>query len=424
MKQRYVIFAVIVAVACIFSSARVEAQQNKFKLKPGAKGKICLTCHADFQQKLKSRFIHTPVKKDDCTGCHAPHASSHGKMLAESSDKICFQCHDTLIAKNAVSAHQMAAKGGCVKCHDPHGSNNKFNLLKAGNELCFSCHKDMADTLPKVRFKHNPVQKGCTECHTPHASAKAPHLLKADEKTLCLKCHKTDKPAFAARHSNYPVARALCTTCHDPHGSNRGGILYDTVHKPVANKQCNLCHNAPNSADPFATKKQGIDQCKGCHISTINDILSKNRLHWPVASKTGCISCHNPHASSQKGLLKGPMLSVCGSCHGDILERQARSVTKHQPIKEGNCTACHAPHSSNNVFILQQASNIELCGTCHDWQKHSSHPIGDKVRDQRNKNLSVDCLSCHRNHGTENKNFIYFAQTSEMCTQCHAQYKR
>jgi predicted CXXCH cytochrome family protein len=282
----------------------------------------------------------------------------------------------------------------------------------------------MGDTVTKVKFKHSPVQKGCTECHTPHASAKAPHLLKAEEKALCLKCHKADKPAFLARHNNYPVARARCTSCHDPHGSDRGGILYTNVHKPVANKQCIQCHNAPTSSNPFATKKQGIDQCKGCHVSTVNGIFSKNHLHWPVVSKAGCISCHNPHASSEKGLLKGSISAVCGGCHEDTLARLETSAVKHQPVKEGKCTTCHSAHSSDNVFNLQQPTIIDLCGSCHDWQKHSTHPIGDKIRDPRNRNLSVQCLSCHRSHGTENKNMIYFAQISEMCTQCHAQYKR
>ena len=423
MIRRHVFFSIAVLIMGFFLVSGAEAQ-NTFKLKPGAKGKICLTCHADFQQKLQNRFIHTPVKKDDCTGCHAPHASSHNKMLSEAPEKICFQCHASLITQNAASSHQIAVKGNCVKCHDPHSSNNKFNLLKAGNELCFSCHKDMGDKIANVKFQHSPVQKDCTECHTPHTSANNPWLLKADEKTLCLKCHRADRPAFVALHSNYPVSRARCTTCHDPHGSSRGGILYTTVHPPVANKQCGLCHNAPNSPNPFATKKQGLDLCKGCHISTVNVIFSKNRLHWPVASKTGCISCHNPHASSVKGLLKGSALSVCGSCHGDIVERLEKSLTKHKPVKDGNCTACHAPHSSDNVFILQKTSIIDLCGDCHDWQKHTTHPIGDKVRDPRNRNLSVQCLSCHRSHGTENKNMIYFSQINELCIQCHEKYKR
>jgi hypothetical protein len=34
------------------------AQQNKFKLKPDAKGKLCLNCHENFKEKLNLPFIH------------------------------------------------------------------------------------------------------------------------------------------------------------------------------------------------------------------------------------------------------------------------------------------------------------------------------------------------------------------------------
>ncbi len=415
--------AILASIILVFVFSQTDAQE-KFKLKPGAKGKVCITCHADFQEKLKSLYVHTPVKTGDCTGCHSPHASSHGKLLAADPNRICFKCHSKILPDSAVSSHKVVSEGNCVKCHDPHATNNRFVLLKPGNDLCFGCHKSLGDSISKVKFKHSPVQKGCTVCHNPHASARGPHLLKEEAKTLCLQCHKTDKGSFASRHMGYPVAKGRCTTCHAPHGSDAGGLLYANVHKPVANKQCSQCHEAPTSSNPFATKKAGYELCKGCHSAMVNDTFNKNRIHWPVVSNKGCSSCHNPHASPEKGLLKAPMLGLCGNCHADTIARQQKSQTKHPPISEGNCTACHSPHSSDNAFILNQASVIDLCGTCHDWQKHSTHPIGEKLRDPRNKNLFVQCLSCHRSHGTENKNFIYFAQIGEMCTQCHAQYKR
>ena len=39
------------------------SQDNPFRLKPDARLKICLTCHADFEDKLKKPFIHTPIKR-------------------------------------------------------------------------------------------------------------------------------------------------------------------------------------------------------------------------------------------------------------------------------------------------------------------------------------------------------------------------
>ena len=156
----------------------------------------------------------------------------------------------------------------------------------------------------------------------------------------------------------------------------------------------------------------------------LNETLSKKRVHWPLLSKRGCLSCHTPHASTAKGLIRGSLSDACAACHKDSVARQKRSPTKHEPVDKGQCMSCHVPHASDQVFLLAQPSVIDLCGKCHDWLKHSSHPLGDKIVDPRNKNITVDCLSCHRSHGTEYKHFIYFATTSEMCTQCHIKFKR
>jgi predicted CXXCH cytochrome family protein len=156
----------------------------------------------------------------------------------------------------------------------------------------------------------------------------------------------------------------------------------------------------------------------------INEALSKNKLHWPVFSKGGCSQCHSPHGSPQGRLLKEKTIVLCGQCHPDTIARQIGSKTKHKPIQDGSCEACHSPHASDTIYLLKQPTVVELCGSCHDWQKHSTHPIGDKYVDGRNKNLRVDCLSCHRSHGTEFKNMNYFPTDTEACTQCHATLRR
>jgi predicted CXXCH cytochrome family protein len=398
--------------------------QDKFRLKPGAKGKACLACHSEFQEKLKRPYVHTPLKTGDCSGCHNPHASSHKKMLDREVTKICAKCHAGIVPGKPRSVHKVVLEGNCMKCHDPHSSGNKFNLLASGNSLCYGCHKTMEDAAAKVKFKHNPVEKGCITCHNPHASENSGSLLTNDVPALCVRCHRTDTPTFGKQHMNYPVAKADCTSCHNTHGSNTSGILYDTVHRPVAVKQCNQCHEEPSSRTPLKTKREGYELCRGCHNAMVNETLSKNRLHYPVVSGKGCQTCHAPHASMAKSLLKGPTVKVCGGCHMDTIERQGKAQVKHKPAMEGACTACHNPHAADNPLLIQKSTFVDLCGVCHDWQKHVTHPIGEKVVDPRNKNLTVQCLSCHRSHGTDSKYMLYFATISEMCTQCHIEMKR
>ncbi len=406
----------------IFLTVAAAYPQEKFKLKPGANGKICITCHSTFQEKLRSPFLHTPVKKGECTGCHNPHATRHAKLLSTESAKVCYTCHGKIIPEKSRSVHKVVAEGKCTSCHDPHGAGSKFNLLKPGSELCFTCHKNIA-TKVNARFKHSPVQAGCTSCHDPHGSAKGMHLLKEDDPGLCTQCHKTDKPSFVQRHMNYPVQRGHCTNCHDAHGSDSPVLLYANIHHPVANKMCNQCHEEPSSPNALGLKKSGFELCRGCHSKTVNDIFGKTQTHWPVFGKKGCLNCHSAHASMEKPLLRGTLPDLCGKCHADTVEKLGKSLVKHQPIKEGNCTACHAAHAGEGNYLLKQPSVIDLCGSCHDWQKHTTHPIG-KIKDPRSKNIAVDCLSCHRSHGTPFKNMLYMELQTELCTQCHEKYTR
>jgi predicted CXXCH cytochrome family protein len=421
MKVRYTLWSFAV-ILCFLVAITPASAQEKFKLKPGAKGKVCLSCHVTFEEKLKSPFVHTPVKAGECSGCHNPHASSNGKLLVDNPSRICSRCH-AVIPEKAASVHSAIGKGQCTICHDPHSSNNKFVLLKSGNKLCFTCHGSMEGPVEKARFKHAPVVKDCLNCHNPHASEKFALLLKDAVPSLCVKCHKTNAPLFAKQHMNYPVATSRCTSCHAVHGSNRVGMFYENVHKPVEGKMCNQCHEDATSPTPLKIKKEGNDLCRGCHSNMMNEMYLKSRIHWPVLSKKGCLACHNPHASTETGLRKAPMKELCGSCHQDTIDRQKGSATKHLPVDEGYCPQCHKPHAADSTFLLSQ-DIIDLCASCHDWQKHQSHPMGAKVRDRRNKNLAVQCMSCHSAHGTDYKSMLLAATISEMCTQCHTEYRR
>lgn len=394
---------------------------DRFHLKPGAKGKACLGCHATFADTLKQPFVHTPVKNGDCSDCHDPHASDHGKLLEAEPSKICVSCHGDVVPAKAESVHANVVEGNCTKCHDPHGSANKGNLLKGGNELCFGCHADLAKSVAEAKFKHPPVAKSCLTCHSPHAGETTKNLLLKASPAVCVSCHNPDQPAFQKAHLNYPVARGDCGSCHDPHGSSQPSLLWATVHMPVKNRMCAQCHYDASSPQALATKKSGLEVCKACHSETVNTALGEDRIHWPVVDRKACLNCHRPHASRVGKLLKAEEKSLCGGCHGDAVARQARSATKHEPILEGNCTICHRPHSSPSVFLFDGATVTDVCEKCHEWQKHSAHPIGTKVVDPRNRNLTLDCLSCHRTHGTPNKHLTHFDTKKDLCVQCHVE---
>lgn len=423
MGSRLTIALVSVAALLGLHTAAL-GQQNPYRLKEPDQKKACLACHADFGQKLKKPFVHTPVRTGECSGCHDPHVSSHAKLLSGNTRQICAGCHENVIPANAKSAHKVVADGQCEKCHDPHAAENAANLLAKGDALCFGCHKELGESVSKARFKHSPVQQGCLTCHGAHGSDKSVSLLKTAVPAICVTCHKPDTPAFLARHMNYPVAKASCTSCHDPHGSNQPALMLNSVHAPVASRTCNVCHEAPTSASPFATKRSGYELCKGCHNDMVNATMAKGRLHWTVADKRGCVNCHSPHAAKYDKLLERNGAELCRGCHADTLKRIEATTVKHAPVKDGACVACHSPHGSSGVHLIDQPSVIKLCTTCHDYAQHSAHPVGDQAVDPRNKNLRVDCLSCHKGHGTEYKWMLLNATNVELCTRCHKKYTR
>lgn len=424
--MKLIMKAILFAGLCgVLLSAHLPAlAADNFNLKPGGRGEVCLTCHVTIKEKMQKPFVHTPLKKGECVGCHSPHASDHERLLSGEISTICLKCHTSLVAKNAVSVHQVVTEGKCVLCHDPHAADNKFNLLKGGKELCFGCHQEFGAKVGANSVKHPPVESSCVKCHSPHASATNPKLLINGMPGLCLSCHNAENPAFKKKHLDYPVTKSRCTSCHNPHGSNAKGMLWDNVHKPVQNKMCDQCHVGANSSPPFALKQTGYLLCQQCHSQVITEVLSKDRLHWPLLDKKGCVNCHSPHASSEEKLLKAPMVKLCGSCHADTIARQERSQTKHPPANEGKCMECHMPHSSDNAFLWTKPAVIDVCAKCHEWQTHSTHPIGKEKVDPRNPNLTLSCQSCHRAHGTEYKHFIYTEDVKDLCVQCHANLRR
>jgi DmsE family decaheme c-type cytochrome len=426
-------YATLFTVGLVVSLVAVKPAypEGKFKLRPGAKGRICLKCHETFKQVLSRRFVHPLLKKGECTGCHVPHTSSHKNLLTASTTKLCQSCHTEVLPEKARSTHPVVVEGNCNKCHDSHGSNNKAILLKSGSELCFGCHQDLGDTVGNLRFRHKSVEqgKGCLNCHNPHASAKSDDLLRTAVPTLCKKCHKTNRLTFKTTHMNYPVAGSDCTACHNPHGSNKRGMIFDVAHADVVRRKCATCHQ---KAPSLETKQPPSQLCRECHKTMANQTFTKDRVHWPLVDSVSCLHCHGPHATKEQKLLKGPQLEVCGECHADTVELQEVSKKNPknerlcEPVKTGKCTTCHSPHAADKVLLVNEASmSFDICGRCHQWETHSTHPIGEKVIDPRDKNLTVECLSCHRGCGTgNNPSMLTFSSTYELCIQCHVERRK
>jgi predicted CXXCH cytochrome family protein len=181
---------------------------------------LCYTCHKDIQNVAEnSMYQHYVVSDiDGCLKCHTPHASSVKFILKSEPTKICMACHDnpqeiskgevlpafTNEIKGKKFLHGPVKDNDCSGCHVAHGSKY-FRLLakeyppifyapfsEQNYELCFSCHpKDLVWTpetnnltdfrngSTNLHFLHvNKERRGrtCRACHQTHASDLPKHI--------------------------------------------------------------------------------------------------------------------------------------------------------------------------------------------------------------------------------------------------------
>jgi predicted CXXCH cytochrome family protein len=181
---------------------------------------LCYTCHKDIQNVAEnSMYQHSVVSDiDGCLKCHTPHASSVKFILKSDPATICMTCHDkpqeitkdeilpafTEQIKGKKFLHGPVKDNDCAGCHVPHGSKY-FKLLakeyppifyapfsEKNYELCFGCHpKDLVWTpetnnltdfrngSTNLHFLHvNKERRGrtCRACHETHASDLPKHI--------------------------------------------------------------------------------------------------------------------------------------------------------------------------------------------------------------------------------------------------------
>jgi predicted CXXCH cytochrome family protein len=126
----------------------------------------------------------------------------------------------------------------------------------------------------------------------------------------------------------------------------------------------------------------------GSQFDVIEQAGSSYSVHGPVADKE-CDQCHES-AFSNRLKEEGPLL--CWSCH-DPEDFPGDRV--HGPVAGGFCNGCHDPHRSPNPFLLV-SSREEICSHCHDQQTFAA--IEDHRAEQGN-----DCQRCHDVHASDRR---------------------
>lgn len=321
----------------------------------------CTSCHRAHgsanPRLLAGGNLHPPFEGGSCDACHRPPFAQRVRLRA-GGEKVCTACHGDIGEAAARGSRHAALAGergspGCISCHNPHMSDRPRLLLEAGPELCGRCHGEIVSAA-QAPTGHFPAADDCLTCHRPHRAPEV-KLLEETPPGLCLTCHEVADLRTA--HLGAEPASLACTGCHTPHGDGNPKLLAAHLHPPVLDG-CDTCHEG-------AWNRQLEDGesalCLLCH-DDIGELAAAAKVPHAALELGRCVDCHNPHASPQERLVKGPGAGPCGECHDDKLP--AAGERAHGVIDLVGCRACHEPHGGDNPKLLRRTGS-ELCLSCH-----------------------------------------------------------
>lgn len=347
-------------------------------------------------------------------------AGKHPVPLEPKQDPAtCAQCHeDKTKGKSVHSAIAM----GCTSCHEIRVAKDvtRVKLITTTSvALCISCHADKkaADIKGKI---HPPAVRDCVKCHDPHTSDNKNQLLKpvtgnTKDSNLCLSCHKigVDVPKEGSRHAALDMG---CDTCHVTHKTGeRGKREFDFHLTKDAPGLCIDCHDPKDAAIIKAHNGQPIDKadcltCHDPHQSSQKHLMAKF-THAPFAGGQ-CDSCHAAPKDGKVVLTAATPKAVCITCHADQAEQIEKAKVQH-PGAAGDCTDCHNPHAGTTPGF-QKPDAVNVCLGCHADQaaQHQKAHLHQPAFEQ-------GCFTCHEPHGGDNLHLLRAKNTNALCLECH-----
>jgi predicted CXXCH cytochrome family protein len=330
---------------------------------------LCLSCHKTGMDTPKDGSRHAALDMG-CATCHVTHKNGErGKIEFEAHLKkavpaLCVECHDTKdAALQKTHSGQPFEGANCLQCHNPHQSakpklmqaflhnpfenkmcdschqpakDGKVVLTNADSRvLCLSCHEDQAKKIETAKVQHAGAQGECIACHNPHAG-KSPGFLQPDPVQACLACHSDQSEQMKKSHLHQPAGVQGCATCHEPHGGDNPKLL----RAATTNALCLECHGPER--EPVSLEAEHLVTIFNGKVKLPADYFSKVVVlpikygaghpteHHPVTDravagdgtpinmKINCLTCHQPHSSTQPGLLVGDKadnMEFCSKCH-------------------------------------------------------------------------------------------------------------
>ena len=159
-------------------------------------------------------------------------------------------------------------------------------------------------------------------------------------------------------------------------------------------------------------------------------------------TKADCTSCHNPHGSEQKALIRsnahkvflscarchkaegsnpqallatGP--DLCFRCHAE--KKKALEAKGAHPAAQQDCVVCHTPHASDDRG-LGKPNERAICLGCHDDMRKT---LADGISIHPVKANKGRCSSCHEPHVTKEPHLLARPR-EELCRKCHQSHEQ
>ncbi len=241
--------------------------------------------------------------------------------------------------------------------------------------VCLGCHENVAAAYDKTThartFKFGAKgelrARDCESCHGPRSK----HVEEPDA-------------ALALGTLSAVQQSAVCLQCH------QGGhqLYWQSGRHQAAGVSCLACHTVMEKKSDKALLSAAREDavCYGCHTNVRAQM--QKPYHHPVREgRISCADCHNPHGTSNRGMLRGATVNeTCYSCHQD---KRGPFLWEHAPVRE-NCLTCHEPHGSNNRDLLN-AKGPAQCVTCHQYGGHINQFRYNRVSTP----YGNGCVNCH-----------------------------
>ena len=131
-------------------------------------GGLCGKCHVSAVNQFRKRSNHPLASHDvSCLSCHSFKAEG-SPQFGHGGNANCFSCHPEqsgpfLFEHDATSSFSTDGSG-CVSCHTPHGSSNDRLLTQTDDKLCRQCHGQPLGHLTAHSGEFAGLN--CMDCHS------------------------------------------------------------------------------------------------------------------------------------------------------------------------------------------------------------------------------------------------------------------